>query len=229
MELEFITPKQSDGTVNLLLYGEPGSGKSTAAATAPGPIVWVNYEGPGALGYARKIATRRGTAINEVRVHPSEARTVLTAVAQYVDKNEVGTVVIDTIGKLRDSIAYQVGGDTPSIKQWGEVAKIIEKFIVHMRDADCNLVLIAHESISEDGEERIINPLIGGSMTQKIQGEVDVVAYCGVSKDDKGNPQYGAQLVAGKGRRAKDRSDSLGSWRLLDLEDWIKTYNEGLK
>ncbi len=39
---------------NFLLYGPPKSGKSTAAATAPAPIMWVSAEGRNALHYARK-------------------------------------------------------------------------------------------------------------------------------------------------------------------------------
>ena len=41
---------------NVLLYGPPGTGKTTAAATAPGPIVWINLEGTGAMAYARRVA-----------------------------------------------------------------------------------------------------------------------------------------------------------------------------
>jgi hypothetical protein len=54
--LTFVDPPAAPETFNVLLYGPPKSGKSTAAATAPGPILWVSAEGPGALAYARKIA-----------------------------------------------------------------------------------------------------------------------------------------------------------------------------
>src|SRR5262249_9893322 len=49
--LMFEEPPPVPDTANFLLYGPPKSGKSTAAATAPGPILWVSAEGPGALAF----------------------------------------------------------------------------------------------------------------------------------------------------------------------------------
>jgi hypothetical protein len=66
--LMFETPPDLPETVNFLLYGPPKTGKTSTAATAPGPNLWVNAEGPGALAYARKIAAQRGNEILEVRI-----------------------------------------------------------------------------------------------------------------------------------------------------------------
>jgi hypothetical protein len=231
--LSIVQPAQVPDTFNVLLYGPPKAGKSTAAATAPGPTLWLNLEGPGALGYARKVAAERGHEIHEVRPDRQDRlRDTLAAIAQHVSSGDhpvVKTVVIDTIGKVRDHLARNIGGDQPKIQHWGEVAKIIEGFVQTMRDRPVNLVLLAHEAIkdSDDGD-RIVEPMIGGATTAKVCGEVDVIAYCGRVDDEQG-VRYVGVLAERKGRRAGDRSGGLGTSRELDLTEWLGTYREALR
>lgn len=230
--LTFTQPADTPDTFNALLYGPPKQGKSTAAATSPGPILWLNLEGGNALGYARKIAGERGTEIHEVTVQRTEMlRPVLIALVEHVRTGaapQVQTVVVDTLGKMRDHLARNIGGDQPKIQHWGEVAKVIEGFVVALRDLPVNAVFIAHEAIkdSDDGD-RIVEPLIGGASTAKVCGEVDVIAYCRRVENEEG-VRYMGQLVESKGRRAGDRSGGLGSARDLDLSEWLDAYRAAL-
>lgn len=235
MTLLFEEPKTAPETINALLYGETGAGKSTAAATAPGPILWINAEGPGAIAYPRKIAAARGTQIFEARViRGVSPRSMLKQVIEHVrdDKEDpkVQTVVVDTVAKVRDALIRDmvVPGAKNTIQQFGEVAKVLEEFVGYMRDLPVNLVLICHEEISDVDGERIVQPLIGGTLSQKIPADMDVVAYCGVHKDDNNEIQYLGQLMAGRGRRAKDRSGGLGQVRPLDLTEWLGVYSAAL-
>jgi hypothetical protein len=218
---------------NVLLYGAPKTGKSTAAATAPGPILWINAEGPGALGYARKIAASRGTRILEVRVERDmDARQLLRDAIKYVrNHGELQSVVVDTLAKLRDALIRQivVPGAKNSIQQFGEVAKILEEFVQVMRDEPVNLVLLAHQEVADADGDRIVQPLIGGALTAKIPGEVDIVAYAGSFVDEEsGERRYVGQLVERNGRVAGDRSGSLGAVRDLDLSEWLGVYRAAL-
>lgn len=231
--LTFATAAEAPETLNILLYGPPKAGKSTAAATAPGPILWVNLEGGNALSYPRKVATERGTEIHEVRVeHHDRLGPILRSVLTHVQTGtepRVKTVVIDTMGKVRDHLARNVGGNDPKIHHWKEVARIIEGLVKELRDAPVNSVLLAHEDIQDDAETgRIVEPLIGGKTTAKVAGEVDVIAYCGRLEDESG-VRYMGQLVEGKGRRAGERSGgALGTTRELDLTEWLATYRGAL-
>jgi hypothetical protein len=97
----------------VLLWGQPKSGKSTAAATAPGPILWVNAEGPGALGYARKTAKERGTEILEVVVDKKRQRNAARARGGLPPRPRrrrpaAQTVVVDTLAKVRDALIEQL-------------------------------------------------------------------------------------------------------------------------
>jgi hypothetical protein len=233
--LVFVEPPPAPETFNVLLYGPPKSGKSTAAATAPGPILWVSAEGPGALSYARKVAAGRGTEILEVRIgRGTDARQVLRDVIQHVRDGfqpEVRTVAVDTLAKVREALIRQivVPGAKNSIQQFGEVARILREFVQSMRDLPVNFVLIAHQDVSDTDGERIVRPLVGGALTEEIPGEVDVIAYTHSFKDEEsGDRRYVGQLVEAKGRIAGDRSGSLEPVLDLDLSAWLATYRAAL-
>lgn len=235
--LSFVQAPPAPATFNVLLYGQPKSGKSTAAATAPGPILWINAEGPGALGYARKTAAQRGTIIHEVVIDRHQPSQVLDTVYLHVRDHQdpqPRTVVVDTLAKVRDALVAQlvVPGSKNSLQQYGKVAEKLGGFVNAMRDLPVNLVLLAHVDMSDSPEDgRVILPLIGGKLTEIIPGEVDVVAYTSALKTDEGTRYFG-QLTEGRGRTALgDRSGSLADERgirELDLTEWLGVYRRAL-
>jgi hypothetical protein len=235
--LVFVEAPAAPETFNVLLYGQPKSGKSTAAATAPGPILWVNAEGRGALGYARKTAAERGNAIHEIAIDKHSAAQRLEAVYTHVRDGRdprVATVVVDTIGKVRDALVDQfvVKNSSQSLKQYGVVADKLGGFINAMRDLPVNLIILAHADIRDSEEDgRIVLPLIGGKLTETIPGEVDVVAFTSPLKHGDDPIRYFGQLVEGRGRIAGDRSGGLANEqgiRELDLSEWLDTYRGAL-
>lgn len=222
-------------TFNVLLYGPPKSGKSTAAATAPGPILWVNAEGPNALGFARKVARERGTDILEVRIgRRDDAQSILRQILSHVLRGEEpqpATVVVDTMAKVRESLIRRivVPGSKNSLNQYGEVTRILREFVVSLRDAPVNAVFIAHQEIVEAEGDRTIEPLIGGALTSEVPGEVDVLAYTHSFKDEEtGERRWVGQLAEAKGRNAGDRSGGLRPVEDLDLSAWLETYRAAL-
>jgi hypothetical protein len=237
--LTFVHAPAAPETFNVLLWAPPKQGKSAGAATAPGPIMWINAEGGGALGFARKVAADRGTTILEVevRVADRDAAHILDEVYRHVRNGidpQPRTVVVDTVGKLRDALVEQFvdKGSAKSLKQYGVVSDKLGGFIRAMRDLPVNLILLAHADYSEDAEDgRVVRPLIGGKLTETIPGEVDVVAYVSPLKTDDGIG-YFAQLVDGKGRTGLgDRSGGLADERgirRLDLSEWLATYAAAL-
>lgn len=234
--LQFVDAPPVPDTFNVLAYGPPKSGKSTAAATAPSPILWVNAEGPNALDFARKTARHRGTHILEVRIErDSDPRQILRDVLTHLKTGQEPrpkTVVVDTLAKVRDALSRQIvnPGAKNSIQQWQEVARIMREFVQILRDAPVNVVLIAHQEVKDDADAgRVVQPLIGGVLTEEIPGEVDVIAYTHSFKDEQsGERRYVGQLVEAKGRIAGDRSGGLGSVRDLDLTAWLSDYRAAL-
>jgi hypothetical protein len=231
--LNFVEAAPAPTHFNGILYGPAKSGKSTAALTLPYPILYVNVEGPNALGFARKHTESRGR-IHEVRIAKDEdPRATLREVIRHVrsgDKPQPASVVVDTLGKVREQlIAHMVeAGSKNTLQQFGEVAKVIKEFVGLLRDEPVHLWLICHEDIKDgDGDGRIVQPLIGGATTAYVMGEVDVIAYTGAVTTSDGT-KYLGQLVEGRGRRAGDRSGALGAARELDLAEWWGVYRDAL-
>jgi hypothetical protein len=225
----FDTDTEPPDHFNALIYGPAGSGKTTAAASAPGPIYVLNLEGQNALAYARRVAHERGVEWNSLSVrHDQDPRPALHELMSLATANN-GTIVVDTFGKYRDQVARAIGGEQPSLPQWGQIGKSVMEAVRRLRDLPCNVVLICHEEIkdSDDGD-RIIRPLIGGRTTEDVLGEMDVIAYCRAVADEERGVRYLGQLVESKGRRAKDRSGALGVARDLDLTDWLAAYRAAL-
>jgi hypothetical protein len=232
--LTFHEAPPAPTTFNVLAYGPAKSGKTTFAATAPGPIIWLNAEGDGALWFARTTAAKRGTEIHEVTVNRTNATQRLEAMWQHIHDGldpKPKTVVIDTIAKVRDALATQIGGKQPTIQQWGQVAEKLGGFILFMRDQPINLVILAHANPRDDEDAgRIVEPLIGGKLTQTVPGEVDVITYTAPIRTEEGTRYFG-QLIEARGRIAGDRSGVLADERgvrELDMSEWLRAYSAGL-
>lgn len=233
MALAFVDPKEHPLNLNCVLYGAPGSGKTTGALSAPGPILYVNAEGQNAAMFARRFHV--GTEIREVTVTSGE--TLNEALLYLRDGNDVVTVVVDSLGAIYQVVldAY-TGGDRPKIQQYGDTNIAIERFCRALRDLPINVVLIAHEYAVKDeasGEfERLpytgtTNPALGA----KLMAQVDVVGYTGriEAEDEDGEPRYVAQLFPAGGRRGKDRTGLLGEFPELDLSSWVETYTRAIQ
>jgi len=233
--LIFAQAPAAPETFNLLAYGPPGSGKTTAAASLHplGKILWVNAEGAGALAYARKVAGNEN--ILEVRIDQRDGFDAVSTLREVIRHIRSGndprpaTVVIDTLGKVREALIRQlvVPGAKNSLQQFGEVAKTLGATIQVLRDEPVNLILLAHEQIEDADGERIVRPLIGGALTNTIPGEVDVMTYTSRVNTDDGE-QFLGQLVDARGRRTKDRSGMLGPFRPLDFAEWLTDYRKAL-
>jgi len=223
--LVFVEPTAAFETFNVLLYGPGGSGKTLASTSGPGPFLVLNSEGPGGLAKARSM----GREINEVKY---TGQASLRAFCSYVKANaeRIGTVSVDTVAKLYDAILQELGGHKPQIQHYGQANKIIKDLVLFLRDQPVNVVLVCHEKIDEGDGDRIVRPLTGGQQLPEILiGEVDVVGYCQEVPGKADEPKrWMAQLVQDRGRRAKDRSGALGSYRDLDLTAWLVDYRRAM-
>lgn len=223
MTLDFVKPSAVEPTQNILIYGAPGTGKTVGACSAPGPILVLNGEGQGGLRRAREI--HGADKIREVAV---TGKGVLDAAYLYLRDRKGGekTVVIDTVGEVYRILLEEIGGERPTLQNWGDVNTLIERFVRALRDLDINVVLVAHEELVADGTtgETMRQPVTGGKkLPAQLMAQVDVVAYAGVVQRENAEPEYVAQLVSGAGRHAKDRSGRLGTTRPVNLTEWIAT------
>ena len=104
--LTFVDPDAVDTRWRIGLYGAPGAGKTVAATSAPGPVLAVNADRPGAYRYARR--RHAGKQIHEVRFQSWQT---MREVFEYVRDHQadVGTVVLDPVNAIYDQLVRENG------------------------------------------------------------------------------------------------------------------------
>lgn len=231
MTLSFVKPKDATH-VNTLLYGGPGTGKSVAAGSAPGTVLYVNADTANAT--AQVHARNPGGRIQEVAF---EGMSTLVDVAHALtEKKTYDTVVVDTVGDLYRRLIDEASGGAvrPSLQNYGDTGTHIERFCRHLCEAPVHVVIVCHEHPVKDESTGVIerlpwtgttNPALGA----KLMGMVDVVGYTGIVETKTQGRQYMAQLVSAAGRRGKDRFDVLGSARTMDLAEWFAVIAASMK
>jgi hypothetical protein len=224
--IRFVEPGEIPDTCNILLYGPSGSGKSTAAASAPGPILYLNADGPDALRYPRQ---RYGNEkMREVAV--TDGKVLNEALIMLRQGGGFATVVLDTFSAIYTVLLEEKAkGGLPTLPQYGDVGTALERFVREVRDLPVNFVVLCQEFSVKDESTGVIerlpytgtnNPALG----TKVIEAMTIVGYCGrVAPQEAGSARYMATLVDVPGRRGKDRTNTLGTARELDLTEWIAT------
>jgi phage nucleotide-binding protein len=220
--MKFVPPPENP-TCNVLLYGGPKTGKTTGAASAPGPVLLVNTDLPNATMFAR----RQHRNVQELSYEGFQS---MVEIANLANKGDLKfrTVVIDTVADqyrlLLDELSKRAV--SPTLPTYQAVSVHLERFWRSLCEAPTNVVFVAHDMPVKDdatGEiERLpatgtTNPALG----RKLMGMVDVVGYTGVAVEEDSEPRYMAQLINAAGRRGGDRFNVLGTSRELDLTEWF--------
>lgn len=227
-----IEPPVSTHRFSALLYGPEGSRKSTAATSAPGPILFLNGDRKDGIRFARSIYPEKD--IREVRV--GGLNTLHDTILYVREHDEIETVAVDTVGRTFDLVLRDIAKDDkqPTLPEIGKAQTEIERFVETLIDEDVNVVLVAHDmTIETSGSEhdgtlmREQMPMTGTSkpsFSRKLMRIVSIVAFCGVLGD--GEHRRGmAQLFEAGGRRAKDGTGALAGedgFRATDLTEWAE-------
>lgn len=236
MTLEFAAELPPTPTINVALIGPPKTGKSTGAASAPGPVLYVNVDLPTATRFARlKYPDVHEVALGTTAEGTTEAMKLMVDVTMEVFSPETKfkTVVIDPVGELHRRLLEEQSNRalSPSLPTYGNVSTHLERFMRKMCEAPLNAIFVCHDlPITEEGLDPVVLPFMGTTgkggvkLGRQLLGMVDVIGYSGVVQTEDG-PVYSAQLVQGKGRQAGDRFNALAEpatgGRAMDLTEWV--------
>lgn len=161
-------------TLNVLLYGAPGVGKTTFAATTPKPMI-LNLEHGEKSIMDKDIDLANCETVNDIR----------DAVSHAIN-NGYKTLVFDSLTRycemLMDEIVKEDSKKKPQIQHWGELNNRIKKMIWSLHKKDINTVLIAHVKEFEEEGFLVKRPALNGGLMQAISGIVDVVGYLYVTE-----------------------------------------------
>jgi hypothetical protein len=229
--LEIVAPSTTQ-RFSTILYGPEGSRKSTAACSAPGPILYLNGDRRDGIRFARSIYP--GKDIRETRV--TGLSTLYETVFYVQEHPEIETVVVDTVGRTFDLVLRSLAKNEKhaTLPEIGDAQTEIERFVEALIEEDVNVVLVCHDmTVEVSGSEQDGTltheqmPMSGTSkptFSRKLMRLVAVVAFCGVVGE--GAERRGvAQLFEAGNRRAKDGTGALAGaegFRDLDLTEWAQ-------
>ena len=163
-----------NSTIKMLIYGNPGIGKTSLGLSAPNPVLFDFDGGVHRVNGAFQCPTLQVQSWDEVIEALDE------------DLSEFGTIVIDTVGKMLDYMsAYIIKNDAKmamrdgslSLKGYGARKTMFVNFISRCSMLGKHLVFVAHEKEDKDGDIRIVRPEIGGSSAGDLMKELDLVGY----------------------------------------------------
>jgi AAA domain-containing protein len=224
---------------NILMYGPEKAGKTAGACTAPGGILLFNNDLPNATRFARSKRRDPEGRILEPEIAPyvegthpvfDLMREIMEAVAKP-NQNVVDVVVTDPVGELYRRLLEEVSNRAikPTFDHRIVVTTYMERFFRFLcEEPSVSAIFICHEMQADRGGDEGLEllPFVGSKTSSmsglgpKLRSMVDIVAYCGVSVQEDGSKEYGAQLITHAGRRGGDRFACLGDYQPLDLEDW---------
>lgn len=167
---------------NMLIYGESGVGKTTFAATAPRPILWLDSEGGTAsIGDTSDIFVAKVDSLDTFR----EA-------VVYLQQNEgkFKTVVIDSFSEtqahiLKEVMRAVVKNDPtrdeflPQFQEWGRVTGVMREIARAFRDLPLNTIVTAlTREDTDDLTGRVkIRPRLSPTLADELPAFMDVTGY----------------------------------------------------
>lgn len=162
-----------------MIYGQPGSGKSTVACSAPNAVMIDTDNGVMRMNGAHMVPTLQVKcweeivdAMNEVRQNP-----------------EIESVIIDTVGKMLNFMEefikrtatgkrIEINRDgSLSLKGYGKRKQMFIDFIKGITTLGKNVIFVGHDKEETRGDETVIRPEVGGSSTNDLMKELDLVGY----------------------------------------------------
>lgn len=174
-----------DDSLNVLVYGQSGSGKTTFWSTFKGPILALVCSGGKRSGELRSIddTPEMKKKIKKLTLEKSDE--VVEAVALLKGQwSHFNTVVIDHITSFCDLVLCEILGldQLPAQKSWGmakqqdygQMTLQVKEHFKALLDLPQNIVFVAQERTFNSKEDNVdsdlVKPTIGAAVTPAISG-----------------------------------------------------------
>ena len=186
--LEVTTVADKLTYINLLLYGDPGVGKTVLAASADAvpemrPVIFIDVEG-GTFSVREKYPD-----VKVVRVQTwNDMQSAYDAL--YSGDHDYKTVVLDSITEIQKFSMYNImeflvkkepdrDPDIPSMREWGKNIEQIRKLVRAFRDLPMHTVVTALAKTDKDTKTGAMKttPSLSGKLANEVAAFLDIVGY----------------------------------------------------
>ena len=157
-----------------IIYGVPGTGKTSLALTARNPAL-LDFD----VGVHR-AGNRAGKKVLP-RVPFSDLERM-----DADDLAGVDTLVIDTLGPLVDALLDEcAGGASPTLKHWGMVKTRFARWLSTLKGFAIDVVILAHTDESQRGETVVERISAAGSSKDLAYQAADLMGRLGVDNSGR--------------------------------------------
>lgn len=224
--LQVKPPQESIDWLNILLYGDTGSGKTYFCGTAcdheeTSPVLFLDIEGGVTtlrsrtdldVVQVRDMQTLEDI-VNRVYKTPDYYKTICVDGVTETQKLDMHTVMDEAYARAQDK--SKIDKLVPSPREWGKSGERMRMVIRSLRDLPCNLIVTAllADEISDAGRRRVY-PSIPGKLKNELAGFFDVVGYLKAveqrTQERTVVVKREIQFIGTEAVNAKDRTDMLG-------------------
>jgi len=210
---------------SVLIYGNSGTGKTTAAASSPGPILYIDAEA-GLTGLSRGI--KDVDFLNVTKV--DDIRQAYLELTKDIKQNKYKTIVIDSLTeivyKIQKEITGGKSGKQLTIGEWGQIIsqaeELVRAYLDFPRLHGVNLVITALSQDKADDETLVKVPAMPGKdLPYKVMSLVDAVLYS-FTRTTEGKQQYKLLTRGSDKISAKIRTEKVD---LVIDQDMTKLFN----
>jgi len=212
--MQIVKFKPQDHFIKALIFGKPGTGKTTFASTAPKPL-FLSAEA-GLLSIADKNPD--AVVIRSLK-DLQDAHDYLKT-----QKHDYQTIIIDSITEINEIIKAEIEKkNNRAIRRddWGEVSTKIKRVIRDFRDLPMHCIFLAQENVEKDEDTIVrIYPSLNGKSATEIAAACDVVGYLDIDKTlgERYMVVKEHAVLATKNRLAPLKTDNPS----LDFSEWVK-------
>lgn len=217
LPIEKVSQKQPH--VNMLIYGESGSGKTRLSGSADAVpsmrrVLFVDVEG----GTLTLRDTFPDVECVRVRSWP-EMQAVYDKL--YEGGHDFTTIVVDSLTEVQklsmDAVMLKLveqheerDADVPGIREWNINLEQTRKFVRAFRDLPCNTIFTALSQTDKDIRTGAIKrkPSLSGKVKDEVAGFLDIVLYLYVKEINQENKRM-LLCEQTENTVAKDRSNTL--------------------